>query len=174
MPAKPRKATKAPNLKLVSLPPPEIPISHRQKEAEEYEPTERQRRFHDVAVRCMVAGKVHPSMWMNEHYEQFNERVSAAEFDRWKVNKSFTRWFYADLRYTPDENDLAVADAVFMQTIIKGVSAGDARALEIYANIRGFRKRPTGANEADGTEVDKAIDAFVKSPTAAGWDAVKK
>lgn len=170
------KPPKKPKHKLVLVPLPkveELPRPNRPA-AEEYEPTERQRRFHDVAVRCIATGKMHPAVWLNEYYEQFGERLTAAEFEKWKKLRSFTHWFYADLRYTPDENDLAVADAMFMQKVVEGVARGDPRFTEIYANIRGFRKRPAGAHESDGSAVDRAIDEFKNSVPASGWDQVKK
>lgn len=172
-PKAPRKP-KAPNLVLLPLPDAaELPRPNT-KEAQSFEPTDRQRLFHEVAVRCLVAGKVHPTAWMAEYYEVYNDRLTSTEFGQWKLNRKFVQWFYADLRYTPDDNDLAVADAVFMQTIVKGVAAGDARSMEIYANIRGFRKRPTNPNEGDGNVVERAIDDYVNTPTAAGWGEVKK
>ena len=139
-----------------------------------YQPTDRQLRLHLVAVDLVAAGKMSPVEWLSEHYTRFGERVTAAEFTKWKENGAFARWFYADLSYQPDEHDQEMMDALFLKRVQDGVAAGDRRAMEIYANIRGFRKRPAAPETGAEDAVEAAIDAWAGQGTAEGWSAIKK
>lgn len=133
------------------------------KKIEEFEPTPRQVGLRQSAADAIAQGRVHPVTWLQYHYEQTGENITAAEFEEWKRTGQFRRWFYGSLVVVPDEDDLRIADSVFHNKMIEGVASGDAKAMQIYATTRGLRKSPTKPEER-GNDVDTLLAEFGDLP----------
>lgn len=182
-PGRPKKEAPAPpsnvtSLRLVSLPKEDVP-SMRTKPAdiEDFAPTPKQALFHATAISCLAEGKPHPAQWMLRHFEMHGEGVTGDEFARWKKDKKFTRWFYADLAYKVDEDDQQIAEALFHQQLLQKVAAGDKDAMVLFANVHGLRRRPRGDDKGE-TTVEDLLREFVSAPTVpvpeTAWSAAKK
>lgn len=162
----------------MSLPKEEAPtLRSKPSDVEDFTPTPKQALFHATAIACLAEGKPHPAQWMQRHFEMHGEAVVGDEFARWKKDRKFSRWFYADLAYKVDEDDQQIAEALFHQQLLQKVAAGDKDAMVLFANVHGLRRRPRG-EDGNGPTTEDILRDFMERPLApvaeTAWSAAKK
>lgn len=142
---------------------PEEIAEARAQEFEEgdYQPTDKQVRFRATAEQCHFTGAGSlPPQWAKAHMEGVHrERVALPEFERWKKEKGFERWFYANIRWTPSDADKGVMMGTVWLQAQQGAARGEPRYLEILMDLMGLRKR---AAPEEPKSVQEQIEEFRK------------
>lgn len=125
---------------------------------EGYACTDKQFRFRLTAIRCVqTTPKAAPPDWVVEHMAEHHEIVGLDEFETWMKDPAFERWFYAPLRWVPDDAWLEMQKGQVMRKLAAGVAEGDARAIDLFMSAAGMNKR---AAQDQPTSVTEQIREF--------------
>jgi hypothetical protein len=106
-----------------------------------FEPSPRQRKFHEIAAQCEESGQGYVRDWMIacKNSGEFDAPVSMKEWRAWMGVPGFAAWFYDafPLPRTMSKEDVGGLDVVFWQKLREMMHDGDSKALDLYAKVTG-------------------------------------
>ena len=136
---------------------------------QDFEPSPRQRRFHEVAAECEESGKGYVRDWMIacQKADGFDSPVSMKEWRAWLKQPGFSAWFYDafPLPRTMSKEDVDGLDVVFWQKLREMMRDGDSKALDLYAKVTG----KVGRKDEDDVGDSAVLEWLTVNAGAVAW-----
>ena len=125
---------------------------------DEFEPTQRQQAFAELAIACVDNGLLTRRSWIkhqNEHPEfERQPLMHSLEFVKWWNDAVFQGWLFRQLSaFELTEWEKTLMDAVFWEELALKVKGGNIDALKLYSKIRIEKQSGNGDMDALKDEV---------------------
>ena len=134
-----------------------------------FEPSPRQRKFHETAAKCEESGQGYVRDWMIacKNSGEFDAPVSMKEWRDWMIEPGFAAWFYDafPLPRTMSKEDVDGLDVVFWQKLREMMHDGDSKALDLYAKVTG----KVGRKDEDEGSDSSVLEWLTINAGAVAW-----